>query len=74
MLNREAAEVQIANILAKLERDTDAVVRALTLESTEATQLKDERRRFGRTVTITLERLPGNDYLQANSTASSSAE
>ncbi len=68
------AEARIALILQQLEQETDSVVRSMSLESMEITQMQDDRRKFGRTVTINLERLPGNDYLQASNTASSSAE
>lgn len=66
------AEREIASILQRLEKENDCLVRSMTLETMEITQYRDDRRRFGRNVTITLERVPGNDYLQADKTASSS--
>lgn len=57
-----AAEVQIAAVLAKLERETDALVDDIQIKQMEVTRMQDDRPQMHRYVKITMHRAPGSQW------------
>ncbi len=56
------AEREIEAILKRLELATGSVVRDVTLDDLEITQISDDRKKILRHVVIKMERLPGTEW------------
>jgi hypothetical protein len=57
-----AAEIEIAKILAQVEKEMDALVETVDVYDIEVTALDDDRRQLQRRVNITLRRNPGSNW------------
>lgn len=66
----EDAEREIANILKRLEQETDCIVDSVSLDDIDVTNMDSERPTIERTVTIETHRLPGNSWGQADQPSS----
>jgi hypothetical protein len=56
------AEREIAAILARLERETTSLVRAVEIRDVEVTGMMDDRRQLQRQVLIKLDPIPGSNW------------
>jgi hypothetical protein len=56
------AEREIAAILARLERETTSLVRAVEIRDVEVTGMMDDRRQLQRQVLIELDPIPGSNW------------
>lgn len=60
----DAAEREIARVLAKLESDTGMVLNNICVRDTDVTQIQDVGPRWLRRVVIEMNRLPGTRWRQ----------
>lgn len=59
-----STEAEIARLLARLERFTNAIVRDVAIESVDVTKVGDERRQYMRRVRIDIAPEPGAQWVQ----------